>query len=77
MILPVAFRRVAPLRAIAISAAIVFSVAVFLPDVAVYGEGNSVANAATQFLLIYSVGRHTDRRGLLVGAAFGLLLVVE
>ena len=28
-------------------------------------------------LLVYSVGRHTDRRGLLVGAAFGLVLLVE
>ena len=76
VILPVAFRRVAPLWAIAISAAIVFSAGVLLPDAPVYGEGNSVANAATQFLLLYSVGRHTDRRGLLVGAVFGLLLVV-
>jgi signal transduction histidine kinase len=76
VILPVAFRRVAPLRAIAIGAAIVFGAAVFLPDVPVYRVGNSVANAATQFLLIYSVGRHTDRRGLLVGAVFGGLLIV-
>ena len=60
--LPVAFRRVAPLRAIT-----AFGAAVFLPDVPVYGVGNSVANAATQFLLIYSVGRHTDRRGLAAG----------
>src|SRR5450759_5192446 len=69
--LPVAFRRVAPLPAIAISAA------VFLPYVVVYGTGNSVANGATMLLLAYSVGRHTSRRGLLVGAAFGLLLLAE
>jgi signal transduction histidine kinase len=75
-ILPVAFRRVAPLPAIAMSVAVQFSVAVLLPDVDVYGVGNSVANAATEFLLIYSVGRHADKRGLLAGAAFGLLLVV-
>ena len=43
--LPVAFRRVAPLRAIAISAA------VFLPYVVLYGTGNSFANAATMLLL--------------------------
>ncbi len=69
--LPVAFRRVAPLRATGISAAF------FLPNVVVYGTGNSVAHAATALLLMYSVGRHTDRRGLLVGAAFGLLLLAE
>ena len=69
--LPVAFRRVAPLRATTISAA------VFLPYVVAYGTGNSVANAATMLLLMYSVGRHTDRRGLLVGAALGLVLLAE
>jgi signal transduction histidine kinase len=73
--LPVAFRRVAPLRAIALSAAVVFSAGVFMPDVPVYGEGNSVANAATGFLLIYSVGRHTEKRGLLIGTVYGLLLI--
>jgi signal transduction histidine kinase len=72
--LPVAFRRVAPLPAIAVSAA------VSLPYVIVYAAhfaGGSVASAATESLLIYSVGRHTEKRGLLVGAAFGLLLIVE
>ena len=71
---PVAFRSVAPLPAIAISAA------VSLPYVIVYASnfaGGSVANAATEFLLIYSVGRHADRRGLLAGAAFALLLIAE
>jgi signal transduction histidine kinase len=74
-ILPVAFRRVAPLRAIATSAAAQLSVAVFLPEVDVYAVGSSVANAATAFLLIYSVGRHADKRGLVAGAAIGLLLI--
>jgi signal transduction histidine kinase len=69
--LPVAFRRVAPLPAIAIGAA------VYLPYVVVYGAGNSVANMATELLLIYSVGRHVAGRRLLVGAAVSLLLVVE
>src|SRR5450759_735887 len=72
--LPVAFRRVAPLPAIAINAA------VSLPYVIAYAAhfaGGSVANAATEFLLIYSVGRHTDRRGLLAGAVFALLLIAE
>jgi signal transduction histidine kinase len=76
-ILPIAFRRVAPLPAIAISVAVQLTVAVFMPANAVFAGGNSVANAATEYLLIYSVGRHADRRGLLVGAAFGLLLVVS
>ena len=72
--LPVAFRRVAPLPAIAIS------VAISLPYVLAYAAhfaGGSVANAGTEFLLIYSVGRHTNRRGLLAGAAFALLLIAE
>jgi signal transduction histidine kinase len=69
--LPVAFRRVAPLRATAISAAF------FLPYVVAYGSGNSVANGATMVLLMYSVGRHTAGRGLLVGAVLGLVLLAE
>ena len=69
--LPVAFRRVAPLRATAISAAF------FLPYVVAYGSGNSVANGATMALLMYSVGRHADGRGLLVGAVIGLMLIAE
>ena len=36
-----------------------------------------MANAATELLLIYSVGRHTDGRGLLVGAVLALLLSLE
>ena len=74
-IVPVAFRRVAPLVAIAISAA------VFLPYVIVYRgafvAGGSVANAATELLLVYSVGRHTQGRKLLVGAGFALLFAAE
>ncbi len=72
---PVAFRRVAPLAAIAISSA------VFLPYVIVYRgafvAGASVANAATMLLLVYSVGRHTQGRRLLVGALFALLFAAE
>ena len=71
LILPVAFRRVAPLRAIA------FSAAVFLPYVIAYGGGNSAAGSATLLLLIYSVGRHAKGRGLLVGTALALLILVE
>ncbi|HEY8867881.1 MAG TPA: histidine kinase [Candidatus Limnocylindrales bacterium] len=74
-ILPVAFRRVAPLPAIAISAAVQLSVAILLPASDVFAVGNSVANAATAFLLIYSVGRHGNRRGLLAGATIALLLI--
>ena len=74
-IVPVAFRRVAPLAAIAISAA------VFLPYVIVYRgafvAGVSVANAATLLLLVYSVGRHTEGRRLLTGALFALLFAAE
>jgi len=74
-IVPVAFRRVAPLAAIAISAA------VFLPYVIVYRgafvAGGSVANAATLLLLVYSVGRHTEGRRLLTGALFALLFAAE
>ena len=74
-IVPVAFRRVAPLAAIAISAA------VFLPYVIVYSgafiAGGSGANAATELLLVYSVGRHTKGRRLLTGALFALLFAAE
>ena len=74
-ILPVALRRVAPLRAIAISA--VISAAYLLTYGVVDGAGGSVAAAGTQLVLIYSVGRHTQGRGLLVGAALALLLTSE
>ena len=70
-ILPVAFRRVAALRAIAISAA------VLLLYVITYGAGNSAADLATLLLLVYSVGRYTEGRGLLAGAALALSLIVE
>lgn len=73
--LPVAFRRVAALPAIAVTSA------VFLPYVVAFSgdfaAGGSVANAATELLLIYSVGRHTDGRRLLAGAVFTLLLALE
>ena len=70
-ILPVAFRRVAPLRAIAISAV------VLLLYVITYGAVNSAADLVTLLLLVYSVGRHSQGRGLLVGAALATLLIVE
>ena len=70
-ILPVAFRRVAPLPAITIS------VVVSLPYVLAYGAGNSLAGAVTLLLLVYSVGRHLEGRGLLAGTAMGLLMIVE
>jgi signal transduction histidine kinase len=69
-LLPVAFRRVAPLPAIAISAA------VYLPYVVAYGAPNSLAQLLAGLVLIYAVGRHADPRGLLAGAAVGFLLIV-
>ena len=73
-ILPVAFRRVAPLPAIAVSAA-----ASLVPLVA-YGPGSggdgSVASAGMMLLLIYSVGRHTRGRRLTSGVACSLVLTV-
>jgi signal transduction histidine kinase len=68
--LPVAFRRLAPLRAIAIS------VAVSLPYVVAYGSVNSLASLLTGLLLIYSVGRHSDGRALLAGSAIGLFSII-
>jgi signal transduction histidine kinase len=70
-ILPVAYRRLAPLPAIT------FSVVISLPYVLAYGAGNSLAAAVTLMLLIYSVGRHLDGRHLLAGSAMGLLMIVE
>ena len=67
-ILPVAFRRVAPLAAIAVSAA------VSLPSPHVRRRGwrrRQRGGRGTQLLLIYSVGRHTDGRRLLAGAVVG------
>jgi len=70
-IVPVAFRRVAPLAAIAISTAAILTSGV------AYGLGNSAADVATLLLLVYSVGRHTQGRRLLVGATFALLFAAE
>ena len=70
-IVPVAFRRVAPLAAIAISTTAILTSAV------AYGLGDSAADVATLLLLVYSVGRHTQGRRLLVGAAFALLFAAE
>jgi signal transduction histidine kinase len=67
---PVAFRRLAPLPAIAIA------VAVSLPYVVVYGSANSLASLLTGLLLIYSVGRHTEGRGLAAGTAIGVLSII-
>jgi signal transduction histidine kinase len=69
-ILPVAFRRLAPVRAIAIG------VAISLPYIAVYGSVNSLASLLAGLVLIYSVGRHTEGRALLAGSAIGLFSVV-
>lgn len=69
-LLPVAFRRVAPLPAIAISAL------AYMPYIVVYGASNSLSQLLVGLLLIYSVGRYTDQRGLLPGAAIALLLIV-
>jgi len=70
-ILPVAFRRVAPLRAIAIG------VVVSLPYVVAYGSVNSLASLLAGLLFSYSVGRHTEGRELLVGAAIVLSSIIE
>ena len=69
-ILPVAFRRLAPVRAIAIG------VAVSLPYIVVYGSVNSLASLLAGLLLIYSVGRHAEGRALLAGSAIGLFSVI-
>jgi Signal transduction histidine kinase len=75
VILPVAFRRLGPLSAITFSAAV--SAAFLLTYGVVDGAGGSVAAAGTQLLLIYSVGRYTEGRGLLVGAVVALLYTAE
>lgn len=69
VVLPVAVRRMAPLRAIAISTA------VSLPYAAVYGAGNSLAGMVTALMLLYAVGRHTETRRLALGVVFVVLLV--
>ena len=65
----------APLRAIAFSAAV--SAAFLLTYGVVDGAGGSVAAAGTQLVLIYSVGRYTQGRELLAGAVVALLLTFE
>jgi len=70
-ILPVAYRRFAPVRAIAIGALVA------LPYTLAYGAANSLAGAMTLMVLVYSVGRYTDLRGLLAGTGMGLLVIVE
>ena len=71
-LLPVAFRRVAPLAAIAVSAA------VYVPYVVAYGRytaPNSLAQLLAALLFIYAVGRHADPRGLVAGVAISLLML--
>src|SRR5450759_247901 len=74
-LLPVAFRRMAPLPAIAIASA------VYLPYTVAYGAytaPNSLAQLLAALLFIYAVGRHAELRELVAGVAIGLLgFVVE
>ena len=70
-VLPVAFRRIAPVQAIAVMSVVA------LPYVVLFGEGNSLANMIAVLVIIYSVGRHASPRGLLAGVGFSLLLEVE
>jgi signal transduction histidine kinase len=74
-LLPVAFRRVAPLAAIAIASAI------YLPYTVAYGRyaaPNSLAQLLAALLFIYAVGRHANTRELVAGVAISLLgFVVE
>ena len=69
----VAFRRVAPLSAIAVSTA-----ASLLPllGLGTVSSGGSVASAGMGLLLVYSVGRSTQGRRLLLGVACSLVLAV-
>jgi signal transduction histidine kinase len=70
-IIPVAFRRLAPVAAITVAALVT------LPYCVVYGAGNSLAGAVAYLMLAYAVGRYADRRVLPVGIAMGLLMIVE
>lgn len=70
-IVPIAFRRLAPVQAIAIG------VAVSLPYVVLYGSVNSLASLLAGLLFSYSVGRHTHGRALLAGAAIALFSIIE
>jgi signal transduction histidine kinase len=70
-ILPVAFRRITPVTALAVTAL------VSLPYAVAYGMGNSLASMVAVVLLVYSVGRHAGPRGALAGAALALLMTIE
>ncbi len=70
-IIPVAFRRVAPVVAITVAALVT------LPYSVVYGAGNSLAGAVAFLMLAYAVGRYADWRVLPVGIAMGLLMIIE
>lgn len=69
-LVPVAFRRVAPLEAVAASTA------VFLPWVVAVGAVNNLSQLLGELLLIYALGNHAGGRRLLVGAAIGTTLFV-
>jgi signal transduction histidine kinase len=69
-IVPIAFRRLAPVRAIAIG------VAVSLPYIVVYGSVNSLASLLAGLLFSYSVGREAHGRGLLAGGAVVLFSTI-
>jgi signal transduction histidine kinase len=69
-ILPVAFRRLAPVLAIAMSSA------VYLPYVVAYGATNSLAQLLVGLLLLFALGRHADPRSRIAGAAIGYTLIV-
>jgi signal transduction histidine kinase len=69
-LVPVAFRRVAPLPAIAASAG------AFVPYAIAYGAGNSLVQLFSGVLLMYAVGRYGDGRSLPVGAAIGSLILL-
>lgn len=66
----IAFRRIAPLPAIAISAA------VYLPHVVAFGSPGSLSQLLAGLILLHAVGRFADSRSALAGVAIGLLLVV-
>lgn len=67
---PVVVRRVAPLAAMALAAA------VYLPFVVAYGGANSLAELMAGLLYFHALGRWADARSLPAGTAVGALLVV-
>jgi signal transduction histidine kinase len=67
-LLPVAFRRVAPLAAITVSTAL------FLPWVIAVGAVNNMSQLLGELLLVYALGNRAAGRRLLAGAAIGTTL---